>query len=283
MKMEDFPDTEEEPTSDVNYALRLGSGLEFAEFSPSRWRLTVYHVLGISRQVTLGYADAYLLDFFIRHPGKMISRQELLDHAWDNRMVSQGSLNQAISNLRAILGDDQNREIIVTVPRRGYQFSTDVLIDWQEWLIKKQGMLNPDVTDQIIDNIQPPKLPTVLHRHIPALYTLSGILLISLLVGLVMKYYFTVFPPYVSKQITTDKTHLTLISDNQDELNSISHDLQPVLQRMDVVGGGHVLINRINNYLEFRCLRPDGTMYTLLVHAGRIQAMDNSYLMECLK
>lgn len=278
----------QEPERRVDsYALRLGDGLEFAEFSPTLWRLSVYHVLGVSRQVSLGYAEAYLLEYFITHPGEMTSRQELLDHAWADRMVSQGSLNQAISNLRALLGDDQKREIILTVPRRGYQFSAEALMDWKDWLTRKEAILGvADAPAEASSEVAVlPAGPVVApgRWQMPTLWGLSAILALALLTGVLSSYFYTLFPPFASTRFDTQQTRVTLIARNQDELQSTKNFVQPVLQRLDALGGGRVLINRLYDYLELHCLRPDGTLHTLLVHAKRLQALENAYLQRCLK
>lgn len=270
-----------------NYAFRLGDGSEFAEFDLAHWRFNVYHILGVSRQVTLGYAEAYLLVFFCKHPGEMISRQQLLEQAWGNRVVSQGSLNQAISNLRGLLGDDQKREIIITVPRRGYQLSKNALIDWDEWLIRKQEIINPEQKSAL-----PPRGLTqsngIIVKKYRAwykrfIYLLLFVLSFTLIVGLWTSNYYSIFPPYASTYFETPNTKVTLLAENQEVLDDSRKSLQSVLDRIAGLGGGILLINRVHNYIELNCLRGDGTMHTLLVNAVRLQSIDEYHLQRCLK
>lgn len=271
----------------VSYALRLGEGLEFAEFEPSLWRLTVYHVLGVSRQVSLGYAEVFLLDYFAQHPGEMISRQQLLDHAWGDRVVSQGSLNQAISNLRSLLGDDQRREIILTVPRRGYQFNAEALVDWQEWLLRKQEIITPPQVDsQPRGNILPEApiiVATPWQWQMPAVWCTVVVMSLTLLVGVFNHYYYAIFPPYASEQVTTGKLQVTLLAKDKEVLADTQRSLMPLFKRLDVLGGGRALIHRTNNFLEFTCFRADGTVHTLLVQMERMQLIEDANLQECLK
>lgn len=269
-----------------SYALRLGEGLEFAEFSPALWRLTIYHVLGVSRQVNLGHSEAYLLEYFVTHPGQMISRQELLDYAWADRVVSQGSLNQAVSNLRGMLGDDQKREIILTVPRHGYQFSTDALMDWAVWLTQKATITG--ISEVEVDAPPPPEserqaVAATGRWQLPALWGLAAVLVLTLLLGVFGPYFYSLFPPYASDRVETLHSQVTLLAINQEELDNTKHFLQPVLKRIDALGGGQLLINRLHNYLEFNCLRSDGTLRTLQVHVARIQALKDEYLQGCLQ
>jgi cholera toxin transcriptional activator len=79
------------------------------------------------RRVPLGFSGSRLLERLLQQPGQMVSRDELLRHAWAERVVGQGSLNQQIYTLRQLLGDEQERRIIQTLPRRGYLFNPQAL------------------------------------------------------------------------------------------------------------------------------------------------------------
>lgn len=283
MDTDDSSKVEENASNKItqSYVIRLNNGQEFAEFSPTHWRLTIYHVLGISRQVNLGYVDAHLLDFLIKHSGEMLSRQELLEHAWSDRIVSQGSLNQAISNLRAILGDDQAREIIITVPRRGYQLNADVLMDWQDWLIEKETFLNVEGVNNETDNSPPPINVSKIQRlYMPVLISSSIFFFILLLIGLALPYYFTIFPPFVSEQMTVNNIPLTLIAKDRSELELIRSDVREVFK--DAESGGRVLIHQRNDTLELNCIRPDRGVYRLQ-SIKSLRSIDASYFKECLR
>lgn len=276
----------------VCYALRLGEGLEYAEFEPAQWRLTVYHVLGVSRQISLGYAEVYLLEYFTMHPGQMISRQQLIDHAWGDRVVSQGSLNQAVSNLRALLGDDQKREIIITVPRRGYQLNAEALVAWPDWLARKAEIIPPPSSggrtrEELPAREQPPVITPAKDRDrawlMPTLWGMAALLSLLLVGGMFTRYFYTIWPPFAAEYSRSDKLRLTTLAKDQVELKETKSLLEPVIKRIEMLGGGTVLVNRAHNYVEFNCLRNDGTMRTLLVHIRRIQSLDNAYLSGCLR
>ena len=58
-----------------------------------------------------------------RTPGMLWTKQALLDAVWGHRFVSESVLKQAISEVRAALGDDPKQpRYIATVARRGYRF-----------------------------------------------------------------------------------------------------------------------------------------------------------------
>jgi cholera toxin transcriptional activator len=80
------------------------------------------------QRIDLGYSGSRLLERLLRNPGEVVSREELLQYAWSDRVVGQGSLNQQVYILRHILGDEKERQIIQTLPRRGYLFNYKFLL-----------------------------------------------------------------------------------------------------------------------------------------------------------
>jgi DNA-binding winged helix-turn-helix (wHTH) protein/TolB-like protein/Flp pilus assembly protein TadD len=60
-----------------------------------------------------------LLVYLARHPGRLLTKDELFEAVWPDVAVTDDSLVQCISELRAALGDGDQR-LIKTVPRRGY-------------------------------------------------------------------------------------------------------------------------------------------------------------------
>lgn len=65
-----------------------------------------------------------LLHFMARHPGRVYSRQALMDQVWgEDRMVDDRSIDSLVSRLRRKLEDDaSSREYIQTVWGAGYRF-----------------------------------------------------------------------------------------------------------------------------------------------------------------
>ena len=66
-----------------------------------------------------------LLVALASNPGRLLSRDELLQTVWKNTAVEQSSLNAAMSVLRQALGDEA-AAIIETVPGRGYRFVASI-------------------------------------------------------------------------------------------------------------------------------------------------------------
>jgi DNA-binding winged helix-turn-helix (wHTH) protein/tetratricopeptide (TPR) repeat protein len=64
-----------------------------------------------------------LMRFLAENPGRLLTKDELLDEVWADVAVTPASLNQAIRELRQALGDDAREpRYIQTVHRRGFRF-----------------------------------------------------------------------------------------------------------------------------------------------------------------
>lgn len=60
----------------------------------------------------------------VSHPGRTLSRPELLEQVWGDPFGNDMGLTQAISKLRYILGDT-DRTLIRTIPKKGYQLVSE--------------------------------------------------------------------------------------------------------------------------------------------------------------
>jgi DNA-binding winged helix-turn-helix (wHTH) protein/TolB-like protein len=60
-----------------------------------------------------------LLAYLVSQPGRLLTKDELIEAVWPDVTVTDDSLVQCISELRAAFGDGDQR-LIKTVPRRGY-------------------------------------------------------------------------------------------------------------------------------------------------------------------
>src|SRR5437588_12057670 len=70
-----------------------------------------------------------VLVFLAQNPNRLITKDELLNAVWGNTFVEEGNLTQYISHLRKALVDDpEHKGLIVTISRKGYQFTADVTV-----------------------------------------------------------------------------------------------------------------------------------------------------------
>src|SRR5215813_15635011 len=68
-----------------------------------------------------------LLLYLAAHAGRVVDVKQLLDEVWSNVVVTQGSVYQAVAQLRQILGDDsEHPSYIENLPRRGYRLIAPV-------------------------------------------------------------------------------------------------------------------------------------------------------------
>lgn len=66
-----------------------------------------------------------VLHYLVRHPGRLVSRRELMDAVWPGLIVTDDSLRQCLAEIRKAIDDDQHA-IVRTLPRRGFRFTLAV-------------------------------------------------------------------------------------------------------------------------------------------------------------
>jgi DNA-binding winged helix-turn-helix (wHTH) protein/ATP/maltotriose-dependent transcriptional regulator MalT len=79
------------------------------------------------REIVLEPLVFDLLVDLVRHRDRVVTKDELLDRVWPGAIVTEGSLQRAVSLARSALRAGGRAEAIRTYPRRGYRFSADVV------------------------------------------------------------------------------------------------------------------------------------------------------------
>ena len=70
-----------------------------------------------------------VLLFLAKNPNRLITKDELLQAVWGDTFVEEANLTQYISHLRKALGESsEDSRLIVTISRKGYQFTADVAL-----------------------------------------------------------------------------------------------------------------------------------------------------------
>ena len=68
-----------------------------------------------------------LLVYLVQRRGEVVRKEELLDHVWGDRFVSESALTTQIKSVRQAVGDDGSlQRIIRTVHGKGYEFVAEV-------------------------------------------------------------------------------------------------------------------------------------------------------------
>lgn len=115
------------------------------------------------RQLTLEPRLIDLLVFFARHPGEVLSRDELIDNVWTRNVVTSHVVTQSISELRKSLkdGDDGSLEYIATVPKRGYKLTVPAI-----WCTEEGEELTP-LAPQAMPEATAPSSPAAPDVQLP--------------------------------------------------------------------------------------------------------------------
>lgn len=82
-------------------------------------------LLGPEGEIRLRPKSFDVLHYLVRHPGRLVSRGELIDAVWGRTAITDDSLTQCMVEIRRALGDSA-RQLVRTVPRRGYVFDPPV-------------------------------------------------------------------------------------------------------------------------------------------------------------
>ena len=92
----------------------------------------------------------------IKNKGNIVSKNSILDEVWQDTFVEEATLAQNISTLRKTLGKyESEKEFIVTVPRRGYRFISDVtetLADEEVLVLEKHSVTHIVAEQEQIDD-----------------------------------------------------------------------------------------------------------------------------------
>ncbi|MFY2507248.1 winged helix-turn-helix domain-containing protein [Vibrio pectenicida] len=72
--------------------------------------------------------ECRVLEILIAQQGQVVSKRELFEKVWGERVVSENSLTQCIAQLRVALGDSgKEQKFIKTVPSHGYMLFENVV------------------------------------------------------------------------------------------------------------------------------------------------------------
>lgn len=86
--------------------------------------LTSYRFWVNEQEVKLGPTEFRLIQFFMTHPNRVYSRNQLLDQVWgDNVVVEERTVDVHIRRLRRLLEPTQSEDYIQTIRGAGYRFS----------------------------------------------------------------------------------------------------------------------------------------------------------------
>lgn len=115
---------------DASEPVVTGRHLLFGEFDLDR---EAGRLVGPEGPVSIAPKALSLLDYLAARPGRLVSKQELLEAVWPGVFVADGALKVCVREIRRALGDDaQKPRIIETAHRRGYRFIAEVSTQRQD-------------------------------------------------------------------------------------------------------------------------------------------------------
>lgn len=96
------------------------------------WKFGPFELDEASRVVTCARREVQLqprvfdlLVYLVRNSSRVVSKDELLNAIWPNVIVTDNSLQRAVSALRAVLRQGQMENAVRNVPGKGYRFSVE--------------------------------------------------------------------------------------------------------------------------------------------------------------
>ena len=67
-----------------------------------------------------------VLVYLVQHAGHLVRKDELMQAIWPDSFVDEVNIPRTIHTIRAVLGEDNGRKFIETVPTKGYRFVAEV-------------------------------------------------------------------------------------------------------------------------------------------------------------
>lgn len=264
--------------------LRLRTGRKDccqAQFRPEQYQLVLIRD-GEEEKIDLGYSGSRLLERLIREPGEVVSRDELMAHAWSDRVVGQGSLNQQIYTLRQILADEKKREIIQTLPRRGYMFNPQ--------FIRGEEPTANDASAGDDDEPLLPQLPQVLRNRTPRrrLVEKTAALAVGMLcLGLILIaniYYSLLYSPEQTSERNIGSKHFIYAANNPEQLEQLRHATGDLSQRLASLNEApaNLRLSRNAEFYELLCQRAGQEPHWLLIHSEQLASISEAQLRRCL-
>lgn len=104
-----------------------GNTCYYYEFGEYRLDIVNYRLLKKDSPVQLTQKSFEILQTLIENRNRVVKKEELLNHIWDDCYVEDATLTQHIYMLRKSLKENGNgKNLIETVPKLGYRFTAEV-------------------------------------------------------------------------------------------------------------------------------------------------------------
>ncbi|MBY8952757.1 hypothetical protein GIV23_19810 [Pseudomonas sp. PA-1-2A] len=266
--------------------LRLHEVSRYAEFSSSQHLLRVSEG-GVITGHELSYSSSRLLELLISRADLIVGREEMFAYGWPGRVVGQNSLNQAISNIRDLLGDDVQRTIIQTVPRRGYRFNSAYLSEnREEFNVSDDTAPAPLVAADAAEGITQPQAFFALGRLTRSTNLLLAVLTIALAATLVWRIDWALWLQHglFSASETLGELDVQYVSESPEELTQLQADTKPLRDRLRgvVKQPETIIFNKMHGFYEIVCIDQGRSVQFVTVHKTKLSQLTDEQLNRCV-
>ncbi|QRY80766.1 winged helix-turn-helix domain-containing protein [Pseudomonas sp. PDNC002] len=258
--------------------LRTGRSDCIAQFYPALYQLDLDRDGQVER-IDLGFSGSRVLERLLQSPGDVVARDELLTHAWSDRVVGQGSLNQQIYTLRQVLADEKQRQIIQTLPRRGYMFNP-------QYLVTAASEPDEEIVDATPEVIPLASAETIAETPNPRRLKLvaASLCILGLLVLAGAFYYTQVRSPVLTAEESVGSLQITYVEENEQALQRLMRNTRPLARQLADLATRPValLLHMTSGFYELVCVQPEGTSNWLLIHESQVARIPQEQLRKCL-
>ena len=188
--------------------------VSYYEFGACRLDIDNHQLTKDGKSIILAQKAFEILCFLIKHQGKVIRKEELLETFWEEEHLEETLIAQQIYRIRKAIKDTNGESYIETVPKYGYRFTAEVKekrvlsdisdnsiaqmldikssgqFEQENFTFQPDGFQNRSVNGEIYDAEHPSSSSAtrVFQRN-----HLIGIFLISLVACLVFTYFYFSF------------------------------------------------------------------------------------------
>lgn len=110
--------------------------VEAYEFAQFRLDLIVRQLFHLNKPIQLSSKAFDILKLLVENRGQVVTKEDLINHVWRNRVVEENNLTVRMSALRKALGESAENRFIETVPGYGYRFVVrvgEILSENSQW------------------------------------------------------------------------------------------------------------------------------------------------------
>ncbi|MDV3443099.1 winged helix-turn-helix domain-containing protein [Pseudomonas otitidis] len=280
--------------------LRTGRTDCQVRFHPLRFQLSLIQA-DQEERIELGFSGSRVLERLLQSPGEVVSRDELLQYAWHDRVVSQGSLNQQIYTLRQLLHDERQREIIQTLPRRGYMFNPGYLLQITHEAEPPEEPAVPAPLATVPAPVPAQEDPAPALRPAPPRFEPrwsalrlwrqrlpmmlgAGVLGLTL-IGAVQVYQPPELRAMATETLRVGQLDILLVEDNAEQLAELKRNALVFRDQLARVARrpADLLMYSSADFYEVICLQPDGRANWLMVHQDQVGRVSDQQWRRCLQ